>query len=97
MVLCGTKNGSYMASLEEPFEAPFIFKSVVSYFTSSVVVAYVCVLLGFCSLIQNHLNNRPINHGFPLNSRRPVDRSLATTDIPAIYFTSQRCITVILL
>ncbi len=26
MVLCGTKNGSYMASLEEPFEAT-LFKS----------------------------------------------------------------------
>ncbi len=30
MALCGTKNSSSMASLEEPFEAP-IFKSVGVY------------------------------------------------------------------
>ncbi len=27
MVLCGTKNGSSMASLEEPFEAPLFLRS----------------------------------------------------------------------
>ncbi len=26
MVLCGTKNGSSMASLEEPFEAPLFLR-----------------------------------------------------------------------
>ncbi len=31
MVLCGTKNGSSMASLEEPFEAP-LFLRVYIYF-----------------------------------------------------------------
>ncbi len=31
MVLCGTKNGSYMASLEEPFEAP-LFLRVYDFF-----------------------------------------------------------------
>ncbi len=35
MFLCGTKNGSSMALLEEPFEAPFL-KSVFHYLVFSV-------------------------------------------------------------
>ncbi len=34
MVLCGTKNGSSMASLEEPIEAP-LFLRVYSNFSNS--------------------------------------------------------------
>ncbi len=36
MVLCGTKNGSYMASLEEPFEAP-LFLRVYDFFSSFLI------------------------------------------------------------
>ncbi len=42
MVLCGTKNGSSMASLEEPFEAPlFVFSFVpVSPLFASILLLY---------------------------------------------------------
>ncbi len=30
MVLCGTKNGSSMASLEEPFEAPLFLRVYIA-------------------------------------------------------------------
>ncbi len=38
MVLCGTKNGSSMASLEEPFEAPLFLRVYV--YCNIVCVAY---------------------------------------------------------
>ncbi len=37
MVLCGTKNGSSMASLEEPFEAPLFLRVYNTYFKTNKI------------------------------------------------------------
>ncbi len=46
MVLCGTKNGSSMASLEEPFEAPLFLR-----------VYLVQMFIKYCKLLLMNVSN----------------------------------------
>ncbi len=60
MVLCGTKNGSSMASLEEPFEAPLflrVLKSLLNITCTLVLKVCGSLILSGSSKSQGHMND----------------------------------------
>ncbi len=75
MVLCGTKNGSSMASLEEPFEAPLflrVYIHIYVYILSEYIYIYIYIYITYIYIYINvkHINNIDIYHiSFTYNSK----------------------------